>query len=179
MLSRRASVGLAAGLSTLVALTALLVAKATTLYRVPSASMAPTIAAQDVLLVWTDAYRDASPSVGDIVVFRSPETGSVEYLKRAVAGAGETIEVSNHRLFKQRKPVAEAYAHVASGPSRTLNRASVPLQRIPPAHFYALGDNRAQSADSRIFGPVPCALLRGRVIAVVWPLSHARVLGSD
>jgi signal peptidase I len=47
---------------------------------------------------------------------------------------------------------------------------------VPPRTVFVLGDNRSNSADSRVFGPVPRSTVVGRAIVRVWPLSHTSFL---
>ena len=74
--------------------------------------------------------------------------------------------------YRSRSPVAgEAVLLVGPGSVRMVKRVS--KRRSPPGFLHVLGDNPADSVDSRQFGPIPCEAVRGRVIFRYWPLSEA------
>jgi signal peptidase I len=132
-------------------------------FRIPSDSMAPTLVAGDHVLVDKRAYRDAAPRRGDLVVFRAPRTGEV-LLKRVVAVGGDTVGIEDGVLVvdgrRPREPYAdpEAIDSVYFGPVR-----------VRAGTVFVLGDNRADSEDSRDFGAVPARDVIGRVQARIWP----------
>ena len=136
-----------------------------------------------------DLHRHGEPQRGDIVVALSPADGT-RLLKRLVAVPGDTVAVVDGRLWLNGEPVAlQGGREVANEPTplgplpawqgeealpqgavHALQRLPVqgPLQHMPPVTlgpdaYFLLGDNRDNSADSRVFGPVPRRLLVGRV----------------
>jgi signal peptidase I len=132
-------------------------------FRIPSDSMAPTLRPGDQVLVDKRAYRDADPRRGDLAVFRAPRTGEI-LLKRVVAVGGDTVGIEDGVLVvdgrRPREPYADpdAIDSVYFGPVR-VRRGTV----------FVLGDNRANSEDSRDFGAIPTGRLIGRVRARIWP----------
>jgi signal peptidase I len=152
-------------------------------YRIPSSSMEPTLhcaapepgceaGASDRVLANRFIYRFRDPSRGDIVVFRTPEQ-AVErcgaggtFVKRLVGLPGDRIALQRGVLRINGEPVDEPY--VNGGPpgphfaERTLGADE----------YFMMGDNRAQSCDSREWGPVTRADLIGPVFAVYWPLTR-------
>jgi signal peptidase I len=132
-------------------------------FRIPSDSMAPTLRAGDQVLVDKRAYHGSAPRRGDLAVFRAPRTGEI-LLKRVVAVAGDTVGIEDGVLVvdgrRPREPYAdpEAIDSVYFGPVR-----------VRPGTVFVLGDNRANSEDSRDFGAVPTGRLIGRVRARIWP----------
>jgi signal peptidase I len=128
--------------------------------RIPSDSMAPTIAAGDHLLL--DKRHPAAVAAGDVVVVADP-LGDGLVVKRVVAVGGDLIGFEDGVLVRNGLPVDEPYTHdfldgVYYGPDV-----------VPAGSVYLLGDNRFDSVDSRQFGPVPVASVVGHVVARLFP----------
>jgi signal peptidase I len=144
-------------------------------YHMPSSSMEPTLhcgrpgfgcqAAQpDRLLV--DKTR-TEPARGDVVVFRTPPQAAERcgaggvFVKRVVALPGETWEERRGRIYADGKPLPEPYVR----PGRRDDQTFEPAKLADDA-YALLGDNRASSCDSRVWGPVPKANIIGTVVVV-------------
>ncbi len=114
--------------------------------------MLPTLHARgDVVLLTPGPVRRGQLAVGDIVVARSPVNPRHTVCKRVAGLPGGRVD-----------PLGRPHASSSSfSPS-----SSIP---IPPGHVWLQGDNAANSTDSRAYGPVPLALVRGRVRWRVWP----------
>ena len=100
---------------------------------------------------------------GDIVVFKRPPTSLssvVDSVMRIVGLPGEMIGASAGRLTVDGRAVPEPYL-----PSGTATPPFNPVQ-IPAGEYFVLGDNRANSADSRSFGPIPTTSIIGKVIGI-------------
>ena len=109
-------------------------------------SMEPTLNANsDLVLLDRVSPRLGRIATGDIVVADSPTRPGETVCKRVAAVAGERIPGS-------------FFADV-----------------VPPGCVWLLGDNRRNSTDSRIYGPVPTGIVKGRVVLRVWPLDQARL----
>ncbi len=132
--------------------------------RVDSASMMPTLAPGDIVLVSRTPPAVADLDHGDLVVFRGPGVGG-RTLKRVVGLPGDTLVVLDGRLFVDEEPVTEPYvdhALVDGDYSRTFT--------VPDGSVFVLGDNRGNSIDSRDYGPVSGDELVGRALWRIWPL---------
>ena len=115
-------------------------------------------------MVSDDGYLFGGPQRGDIVVFRSPVQPDKDFIKRVIALPGDTVEVRGGQVFVNGEAVSEPYiAHRAP--------YVVPRQTVPPHHYYVLGDNRPNSSDSHVWGPVPVDNLIGRAWVSYWPPS--------
>ena len=152
-------------------------------YRIPSSSMEPTLhcaapepgceaGASDRVLANRFIYRFRDPSRGDIVVFETPEK-AVErcgaggtFVKRLVGLPGDRIALARGVLRINGEPVDEPY--VNGGPPGP----DFAERTLGPDEYFMMGDNRAQSCDSREWGPVTRADLIGPVFAVYWPLTR-------
>jgi signal peptidase I len=140
-------------------------------FSIPSASMAPTLAAGDHVLVDKTAFRRGSaPARGELVVFRAPRSREVA-LKRVVALAGQTVELRDGALYVDGRRRVEAYSDPRAIDSVYFGPVTVPRRAV-----FVLGDNRGDSTDSRSFGPVPVTDLIGRARARIWPPSRWHVL---
>lgn len=135
-------------------------------FRIPSDSMAPTLERGDHVLVDKRAYDHAAPDRGDLAVFRAPRGGGV-MLKRVVAVAGQTVGLEDGALVVDRRRLDEPYAD-----SEAIESVYFGPVRVRAGTVFVLGDNRADSRDSRTLGAVPVANLIGRVETRIWPPSR-------
>ncbi|HVF79249.1 MAG TPA: signal peptidase I [Solirubrobacteraceae bacterium] len=134
-------------------------------------SMEPTLLQNDRVLVSKVDYRITRPEVGDIVVFQPTTDAVIPYVKRIAAIEGDKVEVRDGRLFVNDAPSALAEAQGTTTPQSP--QVSYPLT-IPPGHYFALGDNRQASSDSRSFGPQPYENIIGKVVLRFWPFDRLR-----
>ena len=131
--------------------------------RIESSSMSPTLERGDVVLVSKRAPQPDALGRGDLVVFRMPDGHRA--IKRVVALPGDTIVILDGQLHVNDRLVRESYVDHA-----TIDGYYSRTWRVPPGSVFMLGDNRANSIDSRDYGPVAVDDLLGRVIVTLWPL---------
>jgi signal peptidase I len=122
-------------------------------------SMEPQIHSGQYVLINTFAYRFGQPHRGDILAFH--HNGRV-FIKRVIGLAGDRIRIDRGTVNVNGSMLAEPYV-------RDPDRRSSPETIVPSQAVYVLGDNRANSEDSRVFGPVGDDTLIGRALAVIWP----------
>ena len=155
-------------------------------YRIPSSSMEPTLHCarpaagcearfSDRVLANRFIYHFRDPKRGEIIVFETPPAARQRcgaggtFVKRLVGLPGETLEVRLRRGF--------AYVYVngklldETGYLETNRRDTGPEKvfKVPQGQYFMMGDNRAQSCDSRIWGSVPRENIIGKVFATYWP----------
>ncbi len=164
-------------------------------YRIPSESMVPTLEVGQRVLVNRLAQRFGEPSIGDIAVFHppagseqmpldqcgerqppraacdkpTPQRSETNFIKRIVAGPGDTVSVDKGRVIRNGKPTNEPFI---SDTCADDNGAACTLPKtitIPPGHWFMMGDNRGESDDSRFWGPVPTEWIIGPAFATYWP----------
>jgi signal peptidase I len=150
--------------------TALLLGCSLEFARVEGASMAPTLANSDRLLVDKLAYRLGKPTPGDIVMFYAPIDPSQVFVKRIIAQEGDIVWIKGGRVFVNHQPLDDRYvepifrSHEDWGP-----------YRVPSDDYLVMGDHRNRSSDSRNWGPVPRHAIIGKVHARWWPFGHAAI----
>jgi signal peptidase I len=160
------------------ALVVALVIKATLVqaFYIPSESMLPTLHIGDRVLVNKLSYRLHDVHRGDIVVFERPQGEADpqirDLIKRVIGLPGETIESRAGQVYINGRPLEEPYLT----PEARHATQNLPRQLIPPDHYFVLGDNRGNSRDSRVFGPIPGRLIVGRAFVRVWPITDLSLL---
>jgi signal peptidase I len=130
---------------------------------VSSSSMRPTMLPGDQVLVDKVTYRFREPRRGELVVFHPPVGGGLA-LKRVVALPGDRVGVRDGVLFVNGRPVREGYVDHESVDASFFGPVTVPA-----GHLFVLGDQRANSEDSRVYGPIAQEAVLGRAGFVVWP----------
>jgi signal peptidase I len=150
-------------------------------YRIPSSSMEPTLHCAGGALGCTARFSDRvlanrfiyhfiDPERGDIVVFNTPQAARRDcgaggtFVKRIIGLPGETWEMRNGYVYIDGVRLEEPY--IAKDRRDVDNK---PPYRIPKDEYYVMGDNRAQSCDSRVWGALPRSNVIGKVFAVYWP----------
>ena len=137
-------------------------------FYIPSGSMEPTLAVGDRVLVNKFIYAFTSPKSGDVVVFVSPEGPQTDLIKRVVAVGGQTVEVRQGYVYVDGKKIEEAYI----AQERRDDFTSPGPTKVPAGYVWVMGDNRGNSADSRVIGPQPVAGILGRAFSIYWPLNR-------
>ena len=157
---------------------------------IPSGSMEDTLLVGDHLFVNRFIFGPVAselerkilplrtPKRGDIVVFRSPERPTVDLVKRMVALPGDTVQLINKQLFVNgQKVVDDEYVQHKDSrvfPNRPYLSEQMRLRdnfgpvTIPAGRYFCMGDNRDYSYDSRFWGTVPAAYLKGRAFVIYW-----------
>lgn len=150
-------------------------------YRIPTASMEPTLHCagvesgctariSDRVLANRLIYHFTDPDRGDIVVFETPEQARRDcnaagtFVKRIIALPGERWEMRNGFVFINGRRLDEPYIE----PDRRGSDAEPP-RRIPEDHYFVMGDNRVSSCDSTVWGPLARDNLIGKVFAIYFP----------
>jgi signal peptidase I len=141
---------------------------------IPSLSMYPTLDEGDRVLVNKLSYKVHDIHRGDIVVFErpkgQPESDIKDLIKRVIGLPGDTIEAKNGVVYIDDKALTEDY--LVDG----VTTDNLPRQEIPAGHIWVMGDNRGDSADSRVFGPIDEDTVVGRAFVRVWPLPDFSLL---
>ena len=146
---------------------------------IPSSSMVPTLGVYDRIVVQKAFFTWRDVREGDIVVFSHPPLDHCpgpqedDLVKRVIALPGQTIYSSGNGIYVNGRLLAEPYLprYDPLGPPIPDASSQHPY-RVPPGEFYVLGDNRADSCDSRYWGPVEGSSIAGQVVLVFWHDNH-------
>ena len=162
-------------------------------YRIPSSSMEPTLNcakgpaspgclgnSSDRVLACRICLDFGSPSRGDIVVFNTPTEAALKcgeggtFVKRVVGLPGETVHENDKGFISIKKPDTPEFVRLKEPYLPASNRLADSQHfgqtwTVPPGSYFMMGDNRAQSCDSRTWGAVPRDKLIGIVFFVYWP----------
>lgn len=157
-------------------------------FYIPSGSMIPTLQLQDRVMVSKLNYRFGEIERGDVVVFESgPETeetipeavvravldalgistpGREDLIKRVVGLGGDTVEIVDNQVLVNGEAIPEPYLN------DDVDMADMAERTIPSDQLWVMGDNRNDSSDSRIIGPVRADAVIGEAVVRIWPLDR-------
>jgi signal peptidase I len=170
-------------------------------YRVPSASMEPTLHCakpargcqarfSDRVIALRIVYRFRDPHRGEIAVFHAPataadcgESGSLIFVKRVIGLPGETVQVRDKKVSINGTPLNEPYTHfleAASTPSELHEITSFDVRErygpvtVPANQYFVMGDNRDNSQDSRYWGFLRRDYIKGKALVIYWSYEGGR-----
>jgi signal peptidase I len=168
-------------------------------YRIPSASMLPTLRINQRVLVDRIGSHFSSPRVGEIIVFHPPRnydqgcanptqgadragqpgaqacdvaqsrSSSETFIKRVVGLPGDRIAIENGHVIRNGVREKDSYIVQCRGGGTCNFPGTI---TIPRGEYYMMGDNRPNSEDSRFWGPVPKRWIIGRAFLTYWPPSR-------
>lgn len=147
-------------------------------FYVRGASMEPNFFDHEYLIIDELSYRFSPPKRGDIVVFRYPKDPEQYFIKRVIGLPGETVEVTDGKvkIYNKQHPNGEFLDEsLYLDQVFTSSRQVVPLK---DDEYFLLGDNRTQSLDSRVFGPVNKSFIVGRVWVRGYPVDRWKVFNA-
>jgi signal peptidase I len=129
---------------------------------VRGSSMLPGIQDGDRILVEPWSYLLGPVERGDVIVLRYPLDPEIDYIKRVIGVPGDRVSLAHGEVWVNGVALDEPYVE-AVDPSTVLS------VEVAEGNYFVLGDNRPRSSDSRDFGMVPEAYVRGRVDLCLWP----------
>lgn len=139
-------------------------------YSIPAGSMQPTLLVGDHIFV--DMRQSArNPKHGDIIVFEYPVDPNKDFVKRVVAVGGDVVEIRDKELWVNNRPMKEMHTiHTDPGvlPKKASPRDNYGPATVPANSYFVMGDNRDESYDSRFWGFVEKARIKGAVRSIYW-----------
>lgn len=166
-------------------------------FYIPSGSMIPTLLVDDRVMVSKVSYLWGDIERGDVIVFENPyapddpdesfaeravratlealgirTSASDDLIKRVIALGGETIEIRDNQVLIDGVALDEPYVRDGAimpdfGP-----------RTIGDAELFMMGDNRNESSDGRVFGPIPVDEVIGKAVLRIWPLDRLGGVGG-
>ena len=141
-------------------------------HQVKGSSMYPAFQDGEYLLTDKISYRFRAPARGDVIIFKAPLNEEYDYIKRVIGLPGETVRVQDGKVYINNVLLTEDYLppdYVTNGGTYLPNGKSIVLL---PNEYFALGDNRSHSSDSREWGVVPKANIVGKAFLRYWPTAR-------
>ncbi len=141
--------------------------------KVEGTSMMPSLVDQERIFINKFIYKFGLGDIlrGDMVVFYYPGDPAKSYIKRVIGLPGDSVALEDGVVYVNGKRLEETYV-----PDQYRDRQSFPLVRLPPDHYYVLGDHRSSSNDSRTWGTVARQYIYGKAVFVYWPLEKMGLL---
>jgi signal peptidase I len=154
-------------------------------FKIPTGSMENNLLVGDHLLVDKFAFAPALSQFertflpishvrrGDVIVFKYPEEPDRDFIKRVIGLPGEILQVKRKKVYINGKELNEPYVHFI----RPLSPERAELAdahddygpvTVPQDQYFMMGDNRDNSADSRVWGFLPANYIKGRALMIYW-----------
>lgn len=137
-------------------------------------SMYPTLDDGDMLIATKIPYYFNDTKPGDIIIFESPINSDEIFIKRVIGLEGDDIRISNGHFYVNGKKLEEDYL-----PDDVQTYAAYDKEsswKLEEDQVFAVGDNRSNSTDSRIFGPIEKDSIEAKAVFRIWPLSKFGVV---
>ncbi|HEY5486250.1 MAG TPA: signal peptidase I [Candidatus Limnocylindrales bacterium] len=144
-------------------------------FHVEQPSMENTLMPDQYVLVDKISPRFTDYQRGDIVVFNPPSSwasgaAGTPYIKRVIAVASDTVDIHGGHVFVDGKELSEPYVY--EGQATEPLDAAKHVWKLTAGQLFVMGDHRADSQDSRVFGPIDKASVIGRALIRYWPLAN-------
>ncbi len=142
-------------------------------------SMNDTFIPGEYLIVDQLTYHFEEPVRGDVVIFKYPLDKSIYFVKRVIGLPGETVRIDRGVVTVQHASSSEP-VRLEEPYASSVASATAPLTiSLEGDEYLVLGDNRAESSDSRVWGPLQRKFIVGRAFARVFPLTRAGIFPGE
>jgi signal peptidase I len=143
-------------------------------FKMPTASMVPTLHVGDHLIANLKYFRKYKVQRQGLVMLQSPQDPAKIFIKRIIAFEGEKIEIKSKQVYINDVPLQEGYKIHLDGdvhPARDNYGPAV----VPSDRCFVLGDNRDKSIDSRHWDSVPLKNIKGKPLYIYWAQDITRI----
>jgi signal peptidase I len=130
-------------------------------------SMYPTFENKDYLIIDKLYYQFSDPKRGEVIVFHPPVNEDTYYIKRVVGLPGETVTVKRNEVLIQNTDSPEGF--LLEQPYTSSEGDSYKTVKLESDEYFVMGDNRAVSSDSRVWGALPRKNISGRAFIRLFP----------
>jgi signal peptidase I len=155
-------------------------------FKIPTGSMENNLLIGDHLLVNKFVFGPTATALDrailpvreirrrDIVVFKYPDEPERDFIKRVIGLPGDTVELRAKQIYINGQGLEEPYVHYLSPASTGGEVTSVDVRErygpvtVPPEQYFVMGDNRDNSQDSRYWGFLPRAYVKGKALMIYW-----------
>jgi signal peptidase I len=163
-------------------------------FKIPSGSMIPTLDVGDHILVtkfllgtpvdipFTNITLFQMPGLrkperGDVVVFKFPQDPTRDFIKRVIGVGGDVVQEKNKQVYVNGRKLVEPYAQHDDDridPGDVDQRDNYGPVTVPKGTIFVMGDNRDESYDSRFWGFVPLANVKGKAVIIYWSWDNSK-----
>ena len=148
-------------------------------YIVSGASMDPTFKSWDYLIIDRISWQFDEPIRGDVIVFKFPQDPSRSFIKRVIGLPGETVVLSGTSVKITNDEHPEGFFLAENYVAEENERPAHTTVTLGDEEYFVLGDNRLQSADSRVWGNLSKEYIVGRPIIRLFPFSEIELLPGE
>lgn len=150
-------------------------------FMVDGASMEPNFYDNEYLIINEISYRFTQPERGDVIVFKNPQDESQFFIKRVIALPGEIIKIKEGNIYIQLQNdenfIEIDESDYLSEDIKTF--ADIEGIKLKSNEYFVLGDNRRNSKDSRIIGPIEESLIMGKAWIRGFPIDRFSIFKTD
>jgi signal peptidase I len=140
-------------------------------FRVDGESMEPGLHNDEYVLVDKASYLFQSPQRGDVIVFHYPLDTRKDFIKRIIGVPGDTVQTTSTGVIVDGRTISEPYI------SQPFNFDSN-TWKLGLDQFFVMDDNRDNSLDSRVWGPLERSYIVGKAVAVYWPINEWELINT-
>lgn len=140
-------------------------------------SMDPTFDDGQYLIVDELSYHIGHPQRGDVAIIRYPQNPKIFFIKRVIGLPGETISISGQTVTITNSEHPEGFT--LDEPYIEFPSFNNLTKKLSDDEYFVMGDNRAKSSDSRIWGTVPSKYMIGRALIRMLPFEEIGFLPGD
>ncbi len=142
-------------------------------FRIPAASMSPTILVDDRVLVNKMAYKNSAPQRGDVIAFIFPMDRTKTFLKRVIGLPGESIEIKDGKIYINGKEITDGRIKDIYYYNRGDYGMEGQIIEIPEGKYFVMGDNSSASHDSRYWGLLSRNDIKGKAYKIFNPVNRS------